>query len=235
LPFASSVFSDAERLGGHALHHARGARREQAGEVGARQAVGVNAEGLSRSAVGGFNQKLFCRHDQDRIGDRFEDHLVAAFGLAQARIVALDILLRLDEALLQFRDFPQVPAERDHGAARRCFHSAVGDRHIAHAARRVVHLAGANRRRIVAGAQQGFDFCAAVGGDGVYPGPADPSIGKPAAAQVFRGNGNVFYEAILDDDGDIRGLFDEAGNCLRIKARQMFLRFPERGSRGRRV
>ena len=100
------LFRDArtggQRLGGHAFHGARGAGQEEAREIGAHETVGLDAERFAGRAIRRFDQQFVGCDDQDRLGDRFEHHLVARFGLPHARIVTLDILLRLHQPLLQF-------------------------------------------------------------------------------------------------------------------------------------
>jgi hypothetical protein len=168
---------------------------------------------------------------------RWKEQAVARLDVTQAPVVALERLLRLDEALLQGGQGAQVAPHEHHGAVGQA-HARVGHRQVVTVGRGVIDLA-ARRGAPYAGrapgrlAEEQLDLAARLGRDDVGEPTAHPPVeqrripalrARPGHRRQARGaaaaGGRVDHHAGgVDDQGEVGG-GDEAGRRLAAQARE---------------
>ena len=139
--------------------------------------------------------------------------------MAQAPVVPLHGQLRADQALLQGHIGPQVAPE-GHGVAAPLpgglhRHDGIGQRQVGAVGRRVVDVAPAGLLAGAGLAQQVFDLGAALDGDGVAPGLAQPLL-VAVAGKFVGAEGHVADDAgFVHDERDIGRGSDQGGGQRR--------------------
>ena len=147
---------------------------------------------------------------QHRVGRHLEQQPVARFGLARPPVATLQLLLRIEKALLDGGDGAQVAAHRQQRAVAAQAQCRERHRHAVVGGQRDVHLAPPCHAGAAQVGQHQLDLAPRVAGHHVGPRPADPALavdGDRCAAALRHALDDAL---VVDDQGDIAGQRDES-------------------------
>ena len=124
------------------------------------------SEELSTGGIGFDDFQCAGIDDQDRLGDRLEEHAIARLGLPQPDIVALHRLLRGHQPLLDRGKLPQITADRDHLSFGARLDGRIEDGYRGAFAECLIDMSPLRLILAARALQQGLDLDPALGGHG---------------------------------------------------------------------
>ena len=148
--------------------------------------------------------------------------------MTQPRIFALHGLLRIDQALLERGDGPQIAADGNDAAAGTDLQRGIADGNVGAALGRMIDLAPAERRLVGGIAQQLIDLGPAFDGDSVDPSACPTQSSQSSWARSVAAEGHIADDALgVDDQSNIRRCRYELSGNFGIEITERSLRGPE--------